>query len=242
MLDRLINSYEELNPASPSSWVLISNNPNFNPDVQLGRICHANMRHATKNKWDEAYLAVPKTDKLSMKYIRWLIAGPFQQFKKHIRLHKILDEVLGVCDGKYYIHVTGLDKLPANVLYNFCIASRAPIEFRPTLELWDNLMGLGVPPNLAIILAGFSSIDTPITSLDDHLLCVGPQHVGHWWLDLSLNWNTVLTNTPTEFSSPFKVYPHGCTPTNCIWGFGSSQDTYEKFKLSIRELMEMFHQ
>lgn len=234
LIEKLVGSYGSIGPEHPTSYILIPGDPKHKPDVELLHICHSRLPQAVPNIHQEALLAAPKSDELSKSYLQWLIDGPFRLFSDHITIKE-------TDNGQIYIHVCGLDDFPANGFMNFCIASRAPIEFRPTLELWSNLIELGVKPNLAMCLAGLSTVPNKITTLDTKLKCVGPPSWGHWWFDTTMDWTRLLIGQPTNLSSSFKQYPSGCLPTNRIWGVGSADTVLKRFSdYTISELMEMY--
>src|ERR1700761_1237354 len=58
---------------------------------------------------DVIVTAVPWSDELSLKYLNWLIGGPFRAYQDKISLEEFKP-------GKYVIRITETDKWPANVL------------------------------------------------------------------------------------------------------------------------------
>lgn len=180
-------------------------------------------------------LAVPKKDEQSLAYIEWLINHPFKRFKDIIHLLKHNDE--------YYIHILDLTKFPANALFNFTIATRAPIEFEPTMNMWSKLIGLGLTPGLANLIAGLvvvkpESYNYREPALDGKLTMVGPMHSGHWWLFNHSNWDQVLAGEMTGLTKPY-TESGNCVPAAAIWG--EQEQTYDMFEnYTLQQLAEKF--
>lgn len=240
LIKTLVGSYPDLldrGQSTPSSWIFISHDPAVVPEIRLKQICHAGAKGTESGVWDEFLTAVPNKTERSLRYILWLINNPFQQFKDHIEL-KSFGTKGG--EGEFYLHITDLDKFPANAFYNFCIASRAPIEYPLVIDRWVEFMDLGVKPNLAFILASFHNSATPITSLDQVLDCVGVSNTNHWWFQLNSSWKLILANTPVTLTGPYKTNTYSCYPSDAIWGYQSAADTYSRFTHPVKKLMEMY--
>lgn len=236
---QLISSYPELNGASyPSSFILLNDKGIATCSV-FKAACHWQLRTQPIGYHQELLTAVPKKDDLSISYLQFLIEGPFRQFKDMIHLNT-------TDGGEYYLHVTDLDKFPADVFFDFCIASRAPIEFRPTLNLWSSLKNLGLSPGLAMCVAGLADLPRylcygPPTSLDHIMEVSGPPSFGHWWFDMSCDWSNLIKGTPQISAKPYKLRPSDCTPCNAIWHSEQSpEDTINLFNKPLKELVEMF--
>lgn len=247
LLDKLVGSYPDLDPANPSSYILISTDRR-KAKPHLAEICAASLRSQDQKLYDEMLLACPKRDEQSLAYINWLINHPFKQFKDIITLNQHgVRQAEGDAEAcfEYYIHVLDLDKFPANAFYNFCIATRAPIEFEATLNMWSKLIGLGLTPGLANIIAGLAAVKLDDyryvePSLDTNLEMVGPQHIGHWWLNSSSSWEQVLAGNMTGLTESYKAGGQ-CTPAADIWGFQKSHLTYDYFKkYTLQQLLEKF--
>lgn len=208
-LKHLISSYPYLKDTSPSSWFVWSDTGDPPLIMKTQSVCHADMRYHGAG-YDHLVTAVPKKDRLGLKYIRMLLAGPFRAFSDLISLKQLKDD--------YYLQVDGLDKWPANVLFNFCIASRAPIEFDHLFERWDVLCHAGYPEMLAWLLS-YSTGGKSFKGSREF-----PQQ-NHFFIDPATNWRNVLAGTPNLAGSPFKTAPLGITPSNVIWGL--SQDHHK---------------
>lgn len=220
-LKSLFNSYPQLNLSGPSSWVLWSG---AKSQSYIQHACHARLKYEDK-AWDNLITAVPKTDELSLEYLRMLVRGPFRSMSDLIKLDRIKDN--------YYLHCMSLDKWPANVLMNFCIASRVPIEFAFLLKPWAKRCDAGFDATLAFLLAySYGNKDkTKIRGFDI-------QRSGHMWIDAASNWENILCGEMVGLSESFKSHPHQCTPTNNIWG--RSNDYMKLVKLSDEEIAEFY--
>lgn len=220
-LESMFTTYPKLNLSHPTSYVLWSGEK---IKTHLSEICHASMRYE-KDNWDQLVTAVPKSDQLSLEYLRMLIRGPFRSMAHLIRLDRVKDN--------YYIHCMSLDLWPANVLFNFCIASRIPIEFDYFLKPWATRCEAGFDATLAFLLT-YSYGKTP----KDKVRSFYNDRVGHLWLDPASSWTNILHGEFINPSAPFKTNPNGVTPTNCIWGI--SED-YKKLKtMSDEEVAEFY--
>lgn len=221
-LKQVLSSYPYLTETNPSSWCVWSDSPYLPPLFKLQQVCHADMRWH-KIGYDHLVTAFPKTDKLSLKYIRMLISGPFRAFSDTISLKKLKDQ--------YFLQVDQLDKWPANVLFNFCIASRGPIEFEHLLKYWNQLIWDGYPDVLAFLLS--YSTDGQAFKKERKF----PQN-NHFFIDPASNWRHVLNGTPNMDVKSYKEGPHGITPSNSIWGV--SADWYKVSSLSNDKVAEYF--
>lgn len=232
-IEALVGSYPQLTTMLPSSWVSLHN---LDPDlhiIRLNDICHAGIKYLENpQSYHECLLAVPESDYLSLQYLDYLINIQFKQFTKYITLKQYF--------GDHYIHVTGLNEFPANAFYNFCIATRTPIENMPTLKQWANLVKLGLDPSLAMLIAGFGSPDQKITSLDDVMEMDGVPNTNHWWFDINLSWKNLIQAEPGNMSGPYCKDPKSCMPSNIMWGKSSAQITYNQFKKPLKDLKELY--
>lgn len=198
-------SYPDLGSAKPSSWFCW--NENNDVIAHNKAYCHANMASDGLG-WNEMITAVPKDDELSLEYLRMLVRGPFCSMADLIKLDRV---------GKhYYLHLLSLNKWPANVLMNFCIASRIPIEFHYLLSAWAKRCEAGFDPTLAFLLTtsyGGNHLDKQNTERTFHFF-----RNGHMWLDPASKWSDILTGSFNAVSKPFSTHPQDCRPTNIIWG------------------------
>lgn len=186
------------------------------------KVCHAELKYLDPG-FDNLVTAVPKTDEVSLAYLQMLINGPFKAFSDLIGLHKLGDN--------YYILCSTLGKWPANVLYNFCIATRVPIEYPAYLPYWKELVDKGFNPALAFLLS-YSVRGEPKLK---HRVFPAAHHL---WLDPSSDWNNILNGEMSNMTPAFKEYPKGCEPCNVIWG--TSKDYTQISMMSAEEVCEYF--
>lgn len=214
-LPQIFASYPGLCEATPSSWLVWSKIGKVSK--WTGRACHADMRN--DYNFDDLITSVPKSDEISLAYLRMIIKGPFRAYADLINIERY--------GSFYFIHCSELNKWPANVLMNFCIATRVPIEFDFLLSHWAKRCEKGFDPVLAFLLT--YSYGSPYTTL------YRPSHVlgetrtfkmardSHMWLDPSSDWSNILSGTMTNESASYKTNPSKITPTNYIWGVKSGQ-------------------
>jgi len=233
LLDNLISSYPDLDSSNPSSWVFLSDNLEQYHEA-YNKVCHADMRHIRSVHWTKMLCAVYGRNALD--YITHIINGPFKQYKELIELKKYKDT------EDYYLEITGLDKFPANALFNFCIATRAPIEFPATLENWYHLQKLGMPSDLALIVAAVTDYETQAASLDDKGAYCGVPNSNHWWFNSASQWERILNGDLCYLSRPYKGNNSGCLPTNVIWGESDPNVIFEMFEShSLKQIMEKYN-
>ncbi len=170
--------------------------------------CHAHLCY-DGNGWDELITAVPKSDELSLEYLRMLIRGPFRSMSDLIRLDRI--------KANYYLHCLSLDKWPANVLMNFCIASRVPIEFDLFLKPWAKRVEAGFNDVLAFLLTYSYGSDYNDSQHETRTFNVA--RGGHLWLDPGSSWPNIMSGSFINLSKPFKTHAKNACPTNNIWGY-----------------------
>lgn len=200
----MVASYPDLDYETPSSWFAWGGDKHVQ---HTGAICHAKMRYDGYG-YDNLITAVPKSDELSLEYLRMLIRGPFSSMSDLIKLERV-----GI---HYYLHLMLLGKWPANVLMNFCIASRIPIEFHYLLSPWAVRCEKGFDPTLAFLLT--SSYGAKQDNSQFRYRSFDIYRSGHMWLDPSSNWMNILNGTFQDVSKPFKTHPQDSCPTNIIWG------------------------
>lgn len=179
--------------------------------------------------FDHLVTAFPKSDIASITYIRMLIHGPFRAFSDLITLKRASGE-------DYYLRVSHLERWPANVLFNFCIASRVPIEFPHLFDHWGELIGAGYPEVFAFLLS-YTTDGSAFKSKRKF-----PNN-NHFWFDPAADWLRILEGTPDMSAAPFKSVPLAILPTNTIWGRAetcrklesmSDEDAAEYFGVTIR--------
>ena len=217
-LPTLFESYPRLNDVQPSSWLVW--NAEGKNELKVKGPCHAHMYY--QKGYDDFVTAVPVSDVISLEYLRMLINGPFKGFSDLISLNKTDD---------YYLHLTNLNKWPANVIYNFCVASRTPLEHKELLEHWYELVKVGFEPTLAFLLS-YSNRGKKFEGERSFY------PYGHYWHDSSSNWLSIIKGDMTKMSGSFKTNPEQVRPTNCIWG--SSKDHLQLRSMSDEEISEFY--
>jgi hypothetical protein len=119
LVGNIISRYPKMDTSKPTNYTLISNK-GVEPDSTL-TFCHSVMGNSGKaGKYDIMYNGIPYKEGLEMDFVRALIAGPFRNWSDQIELLQVEDH--------FVLKIINLDKFPANVLYNFCIACRYPLE------------------------------------------------------------------------------------------------------------------
>jgi len=223
---RLVKLYPKMEKHFPASWIYFSQKEGIKPCEQLQEPCHVEMISSKSNTWDEMITAFPHTDSLSVEYLKMLGRGPFQAYRDVFSVQK-----LGEAN---YIHIIELDHWPANVLYNFCIATRVPLEHNYLMPHWGQLCEKGYDPTLAYMIswskAGsdkFSKTGRPF-----------PPY-GHYWHDNTADWSRILKGDFLKPSSSFRESPKSCRPTNVIWG--TDFETNGKLKkMTDEEILDFF--
>lgn len=213
-------SYPATTKSNPSSYFIKKEDGTY--EMHLTEICHASMTspHMTGSAV-EMVTACPMASEVDLMYLRMLVNGPYRAFSDNIEIKKSGDF--------YYLHITNLDKFPANVLYNFNIATRLPIEFPDYLKRFPKLLAKGYNPTLAFLLSW----------MDYQHSASRYWHSEHLWFDTSSNWKSILEGNPSGFSAPFGLSRSGCRPANKIWGY--APDEAKKIdKMSEEAIVEYF--
>jgi hypothetical protein len=190
----------------------------------IADVCHSQLCpcRETRLPYDCLITSYPiKDNVLDTNYFNFLIAHPYKQWANSITLCRTKDD-------KPYIRVNNLSEIPANVLYNFCIATRLIVEFRDELETWRHFIGIGCHPVFAFALALL--VDEKVT-LDDVVASLASDE-NHKPIDKSLSLTTLFGN-PSNLSKSYTVASDSCTPTNIIWG--KDKDFRSLVGKSIRE-------
>lgn len=170
------------------------------------------MRYTPKG-YNYLVTAVPKSDHVSLSYLRMLIHGPFKGVSDLIHLVKTKEG--------YYLQCSDLEKWPSAVLFNFCMASRVPIEFQNQLDGWVDVMDEGYPEVLAFLLS-HSTEGKKFKAYRSY-----PEH-GHHWFDPSSDWRRIIEGRPDLSGLNYGNYPTSVTPSNSIWGKTYDYDVVRK--------------
>lgn len=211
-LSTLISTYSKIDRVNPSSWLCWSNSLKDIDKNHLA-VCHARLPGVRAAIFDNLITAISKSDKISLKYQQMLISGPFKDFSHLITLDHI--------DSNYFVYCSNLDKWPANVLYNYCIATRIPIEHYFLLDKWEQFSEEGFNPVLAFLLS--------------YLRCSNIFY-NHMWFDISSDWSNIIKGNMNRLSPDFKSEPTAARPCNVIWGQSLSNRQFSR--MSNEEIAE----
>lgn len=227
MYKNLVDSYVDVNESFPSSWTTYDTDLT-KVNEQHKQICHANMAFDEQPGKDVLLTACPKTDDLSIKYIEFLMRGPFRAFQDKISFVS--------CNDKPIIRVDDLDQWPANVLFNFCVATRVPIEHRSYLKLWGKLVKSGVDENVAAAIGFYYANDAVNIPIRNDPLFTNQ----HFYFDMNSKLSNIVHGTFTTSADSYKMNPEASKPSNGIWGFCTPEDRELIKGKTPAELCEVF--
>lgn len=200
-----------------NAFGLYSNDGKRSVSHVTNNLCHKKLREVEPGFYDNLITSWPKDDKEFFLFLTNFLYRNWAQY-----IHRKTDPKT----KKKYILVTDLDKIPANVLQNFCIASRMPVEFPHNIVRMKELMNEGLHPCFAFALRQAQTNPNGtvliISSFQDH----SP-------MSNTSSLRTLVSCEPVLLSVPFKEEPKKVTPTNCIWG--ESQDLRALQGLTIHE-------
>jgi hypothetical protein len=244
LVKALINSYPKNAKSSPSSWAVFSADGK-KYEKKFAVICHADMQYHERGVYDHLITGVPFAQDLDLEYIQFLINGPFRQFKDRIHLESE--------DDKFYLHCDKLDTWPSNALFNFCIATRTPIEYPDMIITWGKMVAAGVDQSLAMLLASrmtykgegyyeYKAIKLEDTSPWSWKLRTIHCPTGHFWFDPVSSWKTLLNGEPEvkAFTANYKDAPKACRPTNVIWGKSDRDEAHLLVGKTVKEISDHF--
>lgn len=215
LLSEMFASYASIgrDSANPSTYFMW-NNETGEYKYYFLRVCHADMRYSAAGiKPDEMITGIPFTDEIDLTYQRMLLSGPFRAVADHIAL-----KFGGPKDKYAYSHITDLATFPANVLNNYIIATRLPIEHSHLLPMFGTMLEKGYDETFSLLLSFSRSgkIDGPRT------MALGATNTNHMWFDPSSSWKNLLSGSFENPSKPFKGNPMAIIPANVIWGYDPS--------------------
>lgn len=187
--------------------------------------CHKQLRYADPDYYDQMITSYPKDDEFFFDFIKNTL---YRKWSEHF--HREIDPET----EKPYIRVTGLDTLPANVLQNFCIASRMPVEFPQDILRMKTLISAGLHPVIAFALRQARAIDkvTANTNIDQRIEVIS-LFQDHSPITNTSSLRRLVSCDPHLLSGPYKSNPKSVTPTNCIWG--ETEDLRKLKGKTIRE-------
>lgn len=220
---KLVGKYTHTTSMRPSTW-LVASDDFAKTNIHDGECCHAMMRYAEAGWIDTLITAVPKSDEVSLAYLRGLIDTLFKNFSDRIQL---LQDTESDC---WYLKCTNLDRFPANVLFNFCIASRAPIEYPGVVTKFGELVAGGLPVNFAILLSRYHISDIVGSDIWTYKVTTSSTvESHHFFLNPTSDWLSILGGNPDKkkFRGNYKKYPASGTPANIIWGHTADPRNWE---------------
>lgn len=112
--------------------------------------------------------------------------------------------------GEQYLRISDLATMPANVLYNFCISSRLPMEFPNTVQHWAEMVDRGINPGVALGVCRIGVMKDRYGGMETN--------TNHWPVDNTSDLKLLATYTPKDVSLNFKNCPGAVTPCNVLWG------------------------
>lgn len=223
-IKNIVKSYKGLDTSNCCSFAAVSDDGKIQ-STHILHVCHAPLVYIGLGLYDQIITSYPVADKIDLDFFEFMKTQLYRKWSDHFLLEQTEE-------GKYYIRISNLSKIPANVVFNFCICSRAIVEVKDHVVTWSKLVAQGLHPIFAFALCRASYIDAE--DLD------GPVYSctwmsGHWPCDHTLDLKTFLSG-PSRLSKNFKDSPESCTPTNNIWG--NSGDLKELKGISVREFWE----
>ena len=237
LLTSMFKSYPKLKKGLPSSWVLYSEDWKKHVEY-FDRVCHSDMKYS-KPGYDGFITAVPKDDDTSLSYLRMLIHGPFRAFSDNINLEQR--------QKHYFLRCTSLDKWPANVLYNFAIASRIPIEHAELLKAYQPIVDIGADPTLAFLLSYEAQFKERFfkgwEDLGIELPSVNAYNTNHMWIDSTSSWSRLINGDMIDFHASYKEIAMNSFrfgSSNSIWGRDYIDRHYNVHNKTLVEISEHF--
>lgn len=242
-------AYKEDHTGKVSSWVVFTNDYQKFEDHHR-QVCHMGVRNEEPG-YDQLITAAPYHS-IGWRYYQWLSDGPFRAFSDKISL-SFLES--GNVDTAY-LRLTELGVWPANILYNFVIAARAPIEHQYMINRWTKFVDVGMDKSLAWLVASKIGPNQIVQEPIEPELKAGdveglwsfkpPLHHNwnrHDWLCTTSDWNRVI-NGDFDMSKvthhSYKDNPIMCTPCDVIWGCISGEEFEPMMDKTMEELHEYF--
>ncbi len=163
---------------------------------------------------DTLITACPYRDGPKLEFIKYLARGPYRSLQDHIKIEQVGED--------YIVRCTDLKNWPANVLFNFCIATRIPIEESYVVDGWTSMVKAGVCEHTAYALAAYYNHydDDPTKPI-----MARPRALTHHFpMDSSSSIHNLITGTfvPNKVSQKsFHESPSEVKPCNQIWGYSN---------------------
>ena len=234
-IDTMVESYPRLNGSHPSSWFHVKKDGTIQHEFIL-QACHAAMSYRAAKGCMEIYTVLLNKHPGSMDYINALLTGPFRAFADKIAIETHEES------GEFYAHLTALDSWPANVMFNFLVASRVPIEKMDILECWNWLVAAGVDKHLALLVSGHNIGEIEGKIPWEFRMVTAAYNKGHFWLNTpASNWKRVMTGDVNvkNCHDPYYV-GGGTTPCNVIWDQCDRAEWQKLTAMNVTELSAYF--
>lgn len=177
--------------------------------------CHYDIRTRRGDTVDQILSVVVEGPK-HRRYQEMLLAGPFRAIADKVAIYPSPNKELA------YLHLTQLDQVPAQMVYNYLIATRFSWEFEEVIDKWLPWADAGYDPVLSYLYAA----DTVLGYFN-----------GHVWFDKSSSWKQILAGDMTAEKISYMASPSSCTPCNSIWGHENGR---QRAGLNLEELHEKF--
>lgn len=210
VIKSVVGSYRGITKSKCASFGLVSNDRHTVPFVILNYVCHAQLSSSWPtpkyNTWDHLITSYPVKSDKHLDFFAFMKNVLYKQWSDVIQLEQ-------TTDGKYYIHVTDLSKIPANVLYNFCICSRTIVEKPEYVRIWHKLCKNGIHPAFAFAVCRADSrgkLNEVVGSAGDDW--------EHWPHYMAASLDRLIISGPASTAASYKTDPSQAAPTNIIWG------------------------
>jgi hypothetical protein len=232
-IDFVVKSYDKISFSAPCSFVVLNDKEEFVQKYRL-YVCHAPLRNIEPNVAHEIITSFPKAQALDIEYFNWLLQVPFKSIQEHVKFEQTEE-------GEYYIRIINLDKIPANLLFDFCIASRTHVEFPKMIEYWGMLCKVGVHPSLAFVVSAYIrgqyGNNAPKCDPMNWSFSEISVPVGHFWFNATCDWDRIFKGTPGDLSKlSYKKNTGSSTPCNIVWGTDTTKKINVYRKKTVREL------
>jgi hypothetical protein len=230
----VVESYPNLDVQSGhvcSFIVFHSTNPNCH-STHIKDICHSDLCPWDGDEWAKTYdqliTSYPAEQAVDLMFFDFMKNVMYKKWSKAIHLEYY--------NNVPYIRVD-LKKIPANVLYNFCICSRTIVEWREYLDVWQKLCACGIDPRFAFAVCRCDVDVSKSGFLDQKIKDVGSDKE-HWPVYLSASLERLCVSGPDHAKCPsWWRAPHESKPTNIIWG-----ETKDLRKLAGKTIREFWNE
>lgn len=224
LINEIVSTYEDIDDETPCSFALISNDGESSELFPL-EVCHSELQSIEAKVFDQLFTSYPIREPIDQQFFLFMKNHLYRKFSDFIQLGQAED-------GSSYIHITDLSAIPANVVYNICICSRFPIEYRDELSVWAKLCDEGLNPGFAFAVCRFNS-----SNLDEKMDAEWLSDQEHWPFYITASMKALMQGEPANnCPTTYKENPANCCPTNTIWGH--TKDMRGINGLAIREFWE----